>query len=424
MDKLPNEILQLIVSFLPSPNHGNCDCSQQLIHKFDSPPALLIVRWISRRFRIIANECRSGDILDFFQFSETTKNSRVREKAIKTFLADAHFVTCLSKRTDWKFTSLQIFLGITSLVPSVAHNARTIDLIFYENCGVSFVILGLGYFTQITKLNIDSQESLEEVIDLDLITTSFPALESLKLWHLHEHRGTLRRITRLDIRHHNWDPDRFCDLTLGSVYFPFDSGERLTALALGYFEEVSPDVDLHVLDRFPNLIDLEIFFLVPETFDLIINSNIKLTKFSTDVCWPGFPVVQLLKLFSAPCLSSIKKMALTIEGSIVKKNAYEYLEYLEPVISAITGLRSLQDLYLRTGMRKSWFESFSKLVDLKDLCNDLSVFQYGESIDEITGFLNETSEDFSNWLDICGSVRLDFENAFADFPRKPCVIVR
>jgi hypothetical protein len=344
------------------------------------------------------------------------------------FLNDIHFVNCLSQQSDWKFTNVEIFLGILSLVPSVAQNARRIDILFSGNARVDFVIRGFGYFTRMTELNIDCKENLKEILDFDIITTSCPTLQRLKLWDLHYYRGTLRGISTLqslNICRHSWPPVEDYDLTLRPAYIPFDSGKHLTTLALGHFYEVSDLVDIHVLDHFPNLIDLEIFFLVPETSDLIINGNIRLSKFTTDLNWPGFPAHKLLEMLSAPSLSSVKDMWLSIEGNMSTANAQEYLDYLDPVISAVTNLPSIRDLRLRMGLRRTWCPRFARLLALKCLIYDVNIYQYGEGIGEVTGrFDSEESHTETDWTEkICLPLRTAFENAFVAFPEKPRITI-
>ena len=355
-------------------------------------------------------------------------NSQLRPESIKMVLNDAHFVNCLSRQSDWKFTNVDVFLGILSLVPSVAQNARRIDILFSASVGVNFVIRGLGYFTRMTELNIDSKENLEEILDLDIITTTCPTLERLKLWDLHYSRGTLQRILTLQslyISLRSWPPGEDYDLVLRPAYIPFDSGEHLTTLVLGHFYEVSGLVDVHVFDHFPNLVDLKVFFLVPETCDLIINGNIRLTRFATDLNWPGFPATKLLEMLSAPSLSSVKDMWFSIEGNISTTNAQEYLDYLDPVISAVTDLPSLRDLYLRMGLRKTWCQRFARLLALKSLIYDVNIYQYGEGIGEVTGrFDLEESHPEIDWTEeICLPVRKAFENTFVAFPEKPRITI-
>jgi hypothetical protein len=427
IDQLPNETLHLIFSFLPSPNHGHgCQCGQRLIHEFEFPPALLVVRWVSRRFRITANICRSADVLDFFQFSKPNASTGTRLQTIKMFLNDAHFVNCLTQQTDWQFTGLDVFMGISSLVPCFAQNARRIDILPFRDSGAGSIILGLAYMAHITELSIDSHENLDESIDFDIITTACPALERLKLWHLHKHRGELGLITTLqslNIRRHCSTLGLGYDLTLGPEYFPFGSSERLTSLALGDFDNVSDLVDMPVLNHFPNLTDLEMYFLFPETCNLIINANIQLTKFTTDLTWPGFPASQLLEMLSAPSLRSVEQMRLSIEGNISTTNAQEYLDYLDPVIIAITDLRCLRDIALRMGLRKKWCQWFARLSALKSLHYDVNVYQYGEGIAEVAGLL----EDFtgiSYWEEkIRVPITMAFETAFTEFTQQPRVTV-
>jgi hypothetical protein len=196
-------------------------------------------------------------------------------------------------------------------------------------------------------------------------------------------------------------------------------------LVLGHFYEVSDLVDIRVLDHFPNLIDLEIFFLVPETSDLIINGNIRLSRFTTDLNWPGIPAHKLLEMLSAPSLSAVEDMWFSIEGNIYTANAREYLDYLDPVISAVTNLPSLRDLCLRMGLRRTWCHRFARLLALKSLIYDVNIYQYGEDIGEVTyRFDLEESHTETDWTEeICLPVRTAFENAFVAFPEKPRITI-
>jgi hypothetical protein len=345
------------------------------------------------------------------------------------FLNDAHFVSCLIPQTDWKFTGLDVFLGISSLVPCFAQNARRIDILSFCDSGAGSIILGLAFMAHITELNIDNQENLEEAIDFDIITTACPALERLKLWHLHKDQGELGLMTTLqslNIRRHSWTSGLDYDLTLRPEYFPFSSGERLTSLGLGYFDNVSDLVDVHILNHFPNLTDLEMFFLFPGTCDLIINADIQLTKLTTDLTWPGFPASQLLELISAPSLRSLEEMSLSIEGNISTTDAQEYLDYLDPLIVAITDLRCIRHISLRMGLRKKWCQWFARLSALKFLQYDVNVYQYGEGIAEVAGRL----EDEDGYPRICDweeeirvPITMAFEVAFTEFTQLPQVTV-
>ena len=160
IDRLPNEILRLILSFVDDSDYDHWQNPQQLRD-------IVIVRWVSRRFRLITNELGfwnkdDVDITSLFKMHD--RRPRLQARFIKALLNDDNLLRCLSRKSGWTFNNIEEFMAIVTSIPELPRNTRRVTFHFFPEA-LNLAIDLLSTFTAITELTIRPEG--DTMLDLD-----------------------------------------------------------------------------------------------------------------------------------------------------------------------------------------------------------------------------------------------------------------
>src|SRR5271170_2026579 len=190
IDRLPNETLRHILSFVHDSDHYYMANESQVRN-------IVVVRWVSRRFRMTTNELGfwhkdDFDIIHFFNVQR--RRPRLQARYIKTVLSDDHLIQRLNRKRGWQFHNIEEFMAIVASIPELPRNTRRVTLFYFSEV-LSLAIDSLAAFTAITELTI--KLDLDSLLDLDAIVESCPLLEMLDLDGVAKHCGSLEPASKL-----------------------------------------------------------------------------------------------------------------------------------------------------------------------------------------------------------------------------------
>jgi hypothetical protein len=348
--KLPNEVLRIILSFLP-------------YHDFRD---MLALRAVSRQFYFAVYETDFwyNDDLEFSIFRPTipehnraTAERRDYEKA----LADERLVKVLGHRrkSGWTFSGILGFLVVIERIPQFYQNARRINIYGIDH-GLGVVIDKLASCEFVTRLLI---EFSYESIDLDLIADSLPHLETLKIRCLDKYQGTLwhnKKLKRLSIHFHDSGSQM-----LTAALLPVDSARTLTSLDFSDCLKIAIDVPRNPFCNFHNL---RHFHLIPLGYengdfcDLLIETEVRLTTLQLNIFPESVTLLQkIISTFSGVCMRGLEKLTILMETD-------SFDPFVGPIIDAITSqLLSLKEVKLVMHLNLQWCEKFARWTNLRFL---------------------------------------------------------
>src|SRR5271170_2061958 len=127
IDRIPNEILRLILSFVD-------DSDDYYWFKRLQLRDIVIVRSVSRRFRLITNELGfwnedDFDIMSLFKIHD--RRPRLQARYIKAVLNDDDLLRCLNRKSGWTFHNIEEFMAIVSSIPELPRNTRRVTFHFF-----------------------------------------------------------------------------------------------------------------------------------------------------------------------------------------------------------------------------------------------------------------------------------------------------
>ena len=378
IDKLPNEILRSIISFIPKRfkfvYFEDEDRKGHIIHQ------ILILLQVSRRLRIVVQESSFWHDEDF-EFSELcfvgvqSFRSHFVGALTRALLADKYFQSCLRLKTHWTFSNLGEILGFLESGVGLYSSVETIS--FYGIPKIDVAIKRLDLLPHITFLSIVFDGSkFEREINLDLISANCPLLKVLELFGLWNYRGSLKNLTSL----------RQLEIAVEHSYcfrddlFPIHSTSTLNEIILsglkaGEYFNPNPTV----INCFSNLTHLVLRPIVREFAMIIAHSSaITLTSLSIDLPWDesSSHITELVKIvLNADAVRLLKKLELRhvtwkVNGTGMRRErirepkytAQDYSEIIECITSR---LPSLHYLKLILGLDISWGPLFTQLKNLK-----------------------------------------------------------
>ena len=379
IDRLPNEILRMICLFVNEPDDDD-ECYGGRVFLPKRHPrgrgwvaSILVLRWVSRRLRLIVDDLDIWGQDDFDLTSQfwPPENGTPFEFAriINNFLRDERLVYAISPRSVWEFTSIEVFFTILFNVPEMPLNTREIDLLDFE-VGLGSAVHHLKRFTCVTDLSIcvtSEATKAERLVDLDAIVRSCPLLQSLDLRMLENYRGTL--LNAANLRHLSLE---FCDhfQRITSDLIPLKSAKTLTSFSIEHRDHYMDEFPGHALfEPFASLTEFTANCLTDKFCDILVNGKFLLSDLG--VClrvayMDGSSFQKVREVFFASSLEHLHILDFTVEYDAAGRGENERdLDEMEPIIYAITGLRHLTYLRIRAGLRLSWCDRFARLRNLK-----------------------------------------------------------
>ena len=416
ISRMPNELLQLIFSFIPDVQHfDSYDPFYSPVAGYHKVSQELILRSVCRRFRAIVNE--SGFWLaQNFKFASLLKRNlshRAEEEFLRTLFRDRHLVQCLQRKTMWTFDSLNSLSAVIECIPSFPLHARNIALPMvdhphyrpsYGPSAVTTAIQKLAICQHVTSLSI----RWTIYVDLDTIVRSFPLLENIKLDDIISCSGSLRSLTnvkKLTIGNGSFseDPSKF----LSSV-IPAESAKSLTSLNVATCSmKETPTIPTVLFNQFVNLTHLCIRPLGNEMCDSITSTNFQLRDFEMILADKFISESKYLDLFAAQSLRHLKKLSLRADG-LSKEQCRQI------VIVVTSNLHSLQHLEVDMALDCSLCSLFTSMVHLRYLRWHCSYSRFDAS-DEPLSY----EKRFQRSTNSTNKAQKSLELAFADFAQKP-----
>jgi hypothetical protein len=418
-DRVPNEVLHLILSFVAFPPDDLQPCGDPENGVWILP--VFVLRWVSRRFRMISNQLEAWREIDISNELSCTfgRNSLEEAQYLRILLRDDALADNLGRKSRWDFENIDVFFVVTATIPEVTKNTKAVTLWEFRD-GLGVAIDRLGMFTCLTELIIRiTWDERSEIINLDLIEMACPLLEGLKFIDLLKYSGTLSRMDTLKALNIHFSRqvsyEAFGSPSLDQLV-PSGSKNSLTAffISLKHFDRGS--FEYRNFDRFLNLKQLGVSVLNRDFCRIITEATFNLTSLVLSCSHRSVEhLPDLIAMLSAPSLRFLENLNFTL---LARKfpDASTHDDWGDTIISGIVRLQQLQTLTLDMGLCRSWCEHFAQLKNLKCL-----VYNY---IDLNLHDLYSRMErgDFLPLLDNARPllVRL-FDDAFKDSLSKPHV---
>lgn len=411
--KLPVEVLQLILEFVPDFDRVFYQDESGRQHDHAQ---LLVIRQVCHTFRIVSHNLPAwrDDMFDFSSLLPSDVDEQLKAfqegKLLRALFNDNHFVVQLSQKRGWAFSTLESVFAVLHGVPSFPRNAIRLYLELTEGFEIALKRLSVCRCIRNIDLFLDG-----EIIDLDTFAGFFPTLQNLTLSGLESHIGSLNGLSAL--RSFNVDigvPINEFDFSL----IPVDSAATLSQLSItSIYGFVSSDFDNNPFDILYSLNDLSL-----DPYDnifggIIVDTTTRLTSLAITL-EENIPSLNII--FSSWCLSRLKSFTLSIPVYLLSVHVRDDVLTLGmPIIDAVTSnLSSLETLTLIMGLHLDWSHYFSRLKNLKSLSWTI---RYGNhNICEERGGVDLTTED----KDLIIRTKKVFERVFAEFPEKPVFLIR
>ena len=360
IDRLPNEILRLILSFVDD---------SEFYYRPVSPPQIrniVVVRWVSRRFRMITNELGfwhedNFDMLHLFKVDKRRPRRQVRY--IKTVLNDEDLVRCLNRKSGWEFHNIEEFLTIVASIPELSQNMRRITFNGFREA-LNLAVDSLATFTAITELTIRFIDDF--TFDLDAIVESCPLLEMLELVGLTKYCGSLAPAAKLQRFNLVFDGEQGAK-SFSQSLLPLKSTQSLTRLDITIYQNDTEDITHDLFAPFLNLTHVTTGWIRPVLCVILIHCKFTLTHLDVTYCidYDDFPFETLLSIFDASSLKSLRELVFSVEPMPNRDDLS--LERADLLCFAITNLRHLETVDFALPCCTSWFKRFAKLSHLRSI---------------------------------------------------------
>jgi hypothetical protein len=165
-DNVPNEVLEHIFSFIPLiyKAHDGTHVSQ-----------IIALMQVSRQFRVVILQSKLWQAFDFdfeslvplarrFYYPNHAARAQVASLC-HVLLSDSYFASCLRRKTDWSFYSINTYFWILGSNPPFRQNVHRIGL---RLDALGAALLRLPAFENLTAIFIDCDDE-EPLLDLDLL---------------------------------------------------------------------------------------------------------------------------------------------------------------------------------------------------------------------------------------------------------------
>lgn len=426
IERAPNEILLHIMSFL-LPWRTVFQTKRGIV----AMPTIMTLRSVSRRFRSMVMEFDfwKDETFDFCEPLDDIEDpgDLTKTRYITNLFRDKELAEYLKDKSEWKFKHLKPFLAAVQSFPGLSHATRRIRL-YKLPIGIDVALKQLSTFTSLTGLTLhlrylsdypypstDGYEYMDfsrrNEFDLELLAQSCPCLEELAVKGLWEHVGTLTQLGNLRYIAIEFNYEK--DIALSSCILPLKSRATLTLLKIRYYDHISEDFDLDVINSFVHLNTLELTFFLPAICDFLAHSTLKLDSFTSSIStdFPAPQIAEVLEALTAPCLKSLTRLSISVRPGWYHDIHVNNCMMFEPIFMAITSIETLQRLRLKIGMKPSWCQRFATLKHLQTL----HLFPlFVESDDTATLFA-----PYYRLVDGKDKILTALDSVFAGFPCKP-----
>jgi len=197
----------------------------------------------------------------------------------------------------------------------------------------------------------------------------WPGLEKLTLWLPFRGVDTVAGFTQLrtmEIRADELAKSR------SSSLLPFESAATLTHLHIGLWPLGRKHV-ANSLNVFVNLVTFQISTLTDDICNFLLRSPCHLHTFSARSYRSSTVTLKRLsRTFSAPCLQTVEHFTFKFDMETDSNDVYlldneDDLARFNPLVEAITKIKSIQFLHLKMPLDARWYRHFHRLINLKEL---------------------------------------------------------
>jgi len=373
IDRLPNELLQMIFRIV---YEDDSDEEERPGHPWIS--RILILRWVSRRFRFVVNDLDiwwSEDFILSEQFNLPNWTPFRHAQVVSTLLEDKSLVPVLSRRSHWRFQSVDVFVAMLLNVPEIRRNTQNIEL-GDLHVGLGFALERLSMFSCLITLTLvvnsyGPHPDPETTVNFDTLVRSCPLLEDLDISEMVEYRGSLEDAANLRNLCLDFQP-RIIGLTITHELFPLKSEQKLSSFTIHHSPANLKYFHHELFEDFVNLTSFATTCLTPQYCNLLSSGKFTLTSLNITIVaetWETPSIQSVANVFSASSLKQLRILYFQVDyeeyGGLGSRDFP--LDELRPVIYAITNLRYLESLWLRAGFKLSWCDRFAGLRNLKSL---------------------------------------------------------
>jgi hypothetical protein len=374
INRLPNEILSMIFEIVYEDDEPYMErlYPPRSSTSGGSVASILVLRWVSRRFRFIVNDLdfwrdRDFDLLQIFELPNPTpfRNAQF----VITLLKDESIVFALSPKSSWVFLNVDTFFTTLINVPAMCQNTRKIE--FNKlNVGLGFAIDRLSLFSCLVNLSIliDSYPGSETLVNFDAIVRSCPLLQELDIGLMIDYCGSLENAAFLRSLSVSFKP-RAPGVRLSSALFPLKSAQVLSKFMIDQLCADLNDFDYKLFEPFVNLTSFGTRCFTPEFCNLLVNGEFFLRNLSIRVCseyWAALSTAPTLPdLFFASSLERLRKLYFSVDCDTDIRDPNFPFDKFKAIIRAITSLRYLEILGLTMVLQLSWCDRFALLRNLK-----------------------------------------------------------
>src|SRR5277367_1243690 len=365
IDRLPNEILHHILSFFAA------DSSNSFVVLSPSGvsravPGIIGVRWVSRRFRTIANELAFWhdihfDVTELINLHQ--RKPRLQARHIRKLFHDEHLVGCLSRKRDWRFSNTETFFAIVMSIPELPQTTRRVWFDCFH-AGFHLAVDWLATFTSLTELQITFPNDYDSELPFDLgaIVDSCPHLETLELSYLSEYCGSLAQASNLRKLDVDFEDDSTIVL---STLLPLNSAHCFQSLSIRGEDLEFREFDFNNGDfeSLVNITNIKFETLGREFCNILIHGNFTLT--SLHIVYIAYePKLEVvLPIFWASSLEFLRDLDFDAEFGFHWPFQPD-LNLAGQIWNAVTNLRRLETLKLKLTCCTSWFKQFAQLSHL------------------------------------------------------------
>jgi F-box domain len=372
-DAVPNEVLDLILSFIDMAN-----CVVYILDENEHDPhyksQVIALMHVSRTFRRAVLRARFWHEYDFDffklawnKYSDLGDDETRRNYLYRALFSDDDFLRNLERKTDWMFPEPALIVHALAAFPNFFTTVRRLHLCLTDS-GINFALRNLQWCNEIMELEIDVCHGSS--LDLSLIGCFKVKRLDIRTLPAH-HFGELKDLSGLESY-----SVQTADVKIPYTALPLASADTLTSLSLsGYVS------DNFTLEPFTNLNFLG-YALSPYDdlregfFEVLASCRSTLRRFDakfrvdTRVGDVARWVAYQSSIFVLPCLKALKDFRLEIapEDDWRFGRSNVFVKSCMDIVEAMTShLSTLEQVNISGGLDVSRLQLLGDLKQLKEL---------------------------------------------------------